>query len=518
MIARSSCKHLMDEYMDNKLKFRKRFPLLIASMVLAGCASTPEEQASVNNVPQTKEEVQQVVKAETEATDNKEQTHSHNNDLLPPTAKAGECYARVWKEPAYKTINERMLVKEEGKKLTVTPAKYVTSEERVMLTPESKKVIPKPAVYKTVKEKVLVKEAGTTWRTKAAQSAPLAPKDIVERASKHGIDLAAAKPNQCFHEHSVAKDYTTKQEKVLVKEKSEKIITKPATYRTVEKKVLVKEASSKIVVVPAVYETVEEKVIDKPAHQVWKKGTGAIQKINESTGEIMCLVDVPATYKTVTKQVLKTPETTKVVKIPAEYTTVKVKELVTAATEERVAVPAEYKNVTKTELLGEQRYVWHEISNNEMSKKSRTGNQICLVDSPAEYKTVTKRVVTSPATTETVTIPATYKTVKVQKLAQKADTQTTVVPAEYKIVQRKEKVEEGKMEWRSILCETNMTTNRISDIQRALLAKGYNPGKIDGIVGKNTMSAVNAFQKDNNLPVDDYLNIETVQALNVAVN
>ncbi len=501
--------------MNNKPKYNKHLPLLLAtSMVAAGCATSgdmKENQVPASNATQPKEEKQQNTKS-----NDTQNTQIANNSLLPPSAKAGECYARVWKEPTYRTFDEKVLIRAQTEALKIQPAQYVTAEEKVMLTPETTKIVAKPAVYKTVDEKVLVKEAEKVWRVKPYQSASLAPKAIVEKAAKHGIDLDAAKPGMCFHEHMVSTDYTTEQEKVLVKEASEKIVTKPATYRTVEKKVMVKEASSKIVVVPAVYDTVEEKVLDKPAHQVWKKGTGAIQKIDESTGEIMCLVDIPATYKTVKKQVLKTPETTKVVEIPAEYTTVKVQELVEPAKEERTKVPAEYRDVTKTKLLGEQRYVWHEIHNNEMTKKTRTGNQICLVDTPAKYKTVAKRVVVEPATTEVVKVPATYKTVKVQKLAKAADTQRKVVPAEYRTVQRNEQVEEGRMEWRSILCETNMTQNRVSDIQQALVDKGYDPGKIDGVVGRNTMAAVNAFQRDNNLPVDEYLNIETVKALNVS--
>lgn len=39
------------------------------------------------------------------------------------------------------------------------------------------------------------------------------------------------------------------------------------------------------------------------------------------------------------------------------------------------------------------------------------------------------------------------------------------------------------------------------------------PGPIDGIVGRQTMTAVNAFQKDFNLTVADDLTIETVKAL-----
>ena len=72
------------------------------------------------------------------------------------------------------------------------------------------------------------------------------------------------------------------------------------------------------------------------------------------------------------------------------------------------------------------------------------------------------------------------------------------------------------MEWRSILCETNMTASRIEDIQTALKDKGFDPGNIDGVIGYDTMTAVNAFQRNNELPIDKYLNIQTIEALGVS--
>ena len=53
----------------------------------------------------------------------------------------------------------------------------------------------------------------------------------------------------------------------------------------------------------------------------------------------------------------------------------------------------------------------------------------------------------------------------------------------------------------------------MNSIQSALYRGGYNPGPIDGIVGRQTMTAVNAFRKDFNLTVADFLTIETVSAL-----
>ncbi len=46
-------------------------------------------------------------------------------------------------------------------------------------------------------------------------------------------------------------------------------------------------------------------------------------------------------------------------------------------------------------------------------------------------------------------------------------------------------------------------------IQGALKNAGYNPGKIDGRIGKQTIGAIKAFQKANNLPVTGKMDKET---------
>lgn len=288
-------------------------------------------------------------------------------DLLPPGAKPGQCFTRLWVPPQYETLSERMLVEEESERVEIIPAKY-----------------------ENVKKRVLVKEA------------------------------------------------------------SEKLVTVPAKYKIVKERVLVKAATKKLTEVPAVYETVTQRVVDKPAHTTWKKGTGPIQRIDETTGEIMCLVEVPATYKTVKKRVLKKPASTKVAQIPAVYNTVEKRVIATPATTRKIAVPAEYKTVT--------------VTNEAMPPKERR------IKIPAKYATVTKRRL----------------------------------------------VKDGMMDWREILCETNMTKNRITQIQQALKKAGYNPGNIDGVIGRDTMKAVNTFQRAKKLPVDRYLNIATVKALGVS--
>lgn len=195
----------------------------------------------------------------------------------------------------------------------VTPPKYEQREERVMVKPASEQVEVIPARYEWAEQRVLVKEAG---------------EEIVE--------------------------------------------VSPPVYRTVEERVLVKPASEKVDTVQAEYKTVTERQLVRPAYTTWKKGRGPIEKLDESTGEILCLVEVPAEYKNVEKRVLVTPASTRKITIPAEYTTVRKKVLERPAEVRKVTTPAEYETVRVRRLVEPAREVRKTI--------------------PAEYDTVSTSV------------------------------------------------------------------------------------------------------------------------------
>jgi len=110
-----------------------------------------------------------------------------------------------------------------------------------------------------------------------------------------------------------------------------------------------------------------------------------------------------------------------------------------------------------------------------------------------------------------VVYPAEYKTVAVVKPIEVPKGEN--LPVLYQSVTEKVKVTDEQTRWEEILCEDSLTACRVMEVQRALYRGGYNPGPIDGIVGQQTMAAVNAFQKDFNLTVANYLTVETVEAL-----
>jgi len=55
----------------------------------------------------------------------------------------------------------------------------------------------------------------------------------------------------------------------------------------------------------------------------------------------------------------------------------------------------------------------------------------------------------------------------------------------------------------------------IRDVQRALKREGFDPGRIDGVWGRRSISALKAFQEARGLTVDGVLSPESLQALSV---
>ena len=146
--------------------------------------------------------------------------------------------------------------------------------------------------------------------------------------------------------------YEWVQEPVLVKPEEERIVeVSPAEYRWVEEQVLVKPASETLREVPATYKTEETRELVRPAVTEWKPGRGLIEKVDNLTGEVMCLIETPAEYRTVQKRVLVTPARVEKAALPAEYATVRRQELVKPAEARKQTIPAQYKNVAVKKLV-----------------------------------------------------------------------------------------------------------------------------------------------------------------------
>ena len=224
---------------------------------------------------------------------------------------------------------------------------------------------------------------------------------------------------------------------------------------------MVKEAGTRLETVPATYENATERILIKPARQVWKNSNGKIYGTvikddqgnlitrPNAAGEVLCLVEEPAEYRTVSKRMLKNEATTR-----------------------EVTIPAEYKPITK-----------------RVVKTPPSTRKITI---PAEYQTMTKRVLKSAASTRRIEIPATHETITERVLAN-----------------------EASMAWVPVLCDVNVTSAKLREIQGALKKAGHYTGPIDGVFGSQTSAGVTSFQRSKNLAQGYGLTLQTLTALNV---
>ena len=291
-----------------------------------------------------------------------------------------------------------------------------------------------------------------------------------------------AKPGECYARVFLPPTVATESQQIVKQEASQRVQLVPARYETGSETVVLKEASKRLEVVPATYEWVTEQVVVRPAAKR--------------------LQTVPATYETVTEKVL----------VKAGYSTWK-------------------KGVSPSVLAA---------AGPNGTRTDAAGDVLCLVEVPPVYGTVAKRVEKSPATTTEIDIPEVTKTVRrqvqktppstreveipavtqqvpVTKMVEPPKENRIDIPAQYQTVTSTKQVTAGRYEWRSILCQTNATPDKIQQIQTALKGAGFDPGPIDGILKQHPLRAVNAYQSSKSLPVDPYLNMETVKSLGVSL-
>jgi hypothetical protein len=221
---------------------------------------------------------------------------------------------------------------------------------------------------------------------------------------------ADARPGSCYARVLIPETYEIQTEQVLDQPEHTEARVIPATYETVVERVLVKEQAltyrvvppayeieteqllvvpeqTETVVIPAEYETFTEQVLVRPSYITWKPGTGLYGRsqsdqnnITLATGEVLCRVEVPAQYDTVTRTRLTSPERVETRVIPARYRTVERQVLREPARVIEEIVPAEYEDVEVQRLV--------------VPEQQET------IVVPATYKTIEKRTVTGGGTVE----------------------------------------------------------------------------------------------------------------------
>ncbi len=361
---------------------------------------------------------------------------------------------------------------------------------------------------------------------------------VAQTVKRRGTGLPPARPGQCFAKVKVPAKYVTKSKRVLVqKAASKKVLARAPQYRWVNKKVLVRPASHINRTVPAVYRTINKRVMVKPAYNTWRKGHGAITRIDHMTGEIMCRVTVPAVYKNVQQRVLVRPAQTVRKFVPAVYKTVRQKQRVSGAIYKTINRPARYKTVNYRVKTAGARYVWRPVL-----CKTNAPKHYAAKKRVQAYKAVKRKPVMRSHTArkqyrpnqgvsyaeylKVMNAPLPSKRSKMKRSSKKKMMKKEVMQPVVKpkaVVPKAEMPKatpqpEAKMAPKA---ETNtaekpsktaIKQNIVYGIQAALKAKGFNPGKLDGKMGPSTAAALKAFQSSRGLPVG-VLSKDTFKAL-----
>ncbi len=176
---------------------------------------------------------------------------------------------------------------------------------------------------------------------------------------------------------------------------------------------------------------------------------------NAQAGKCYARAFEDPTYRTETEEVLKRQASERIELIPAQTEMVQQQVLVRAAYEREDVLPAQFDTVTEEILVKPASTRWKKGRGLVEKVSNFTGEIMCLEEVPVEYKTITKQIVTAPATKKLVQVPAEYKTVMVNKLITPATEKRIAIPAEYQTVTKTVKASEGKMVWQEVLCETN---------------------------------------------------------------
>ncbi len=446
-------------------------------------------------------------------------TLANSSEEMPMLAKPGQCFTKAFYPPHYTKVTKikskkKVLINEESIKYEVIPAKYQIIEERVKVSDGREKIVITPAVYKRVQERILIAPSEKVWRKSLNSTSPKAFNSCVKSASSSGMDVINAEVGTCFYEHFQPAKYTNTTSKILASEASERIIVTPAKYKTTVKKIITDSTSIKLLPSVAVYAKVKDKVAVEPARTEWKKIICGDRGCNQS--EVICLTEVPTTYQKVTKRIVLQPAVAKSIAVKPKVKTIKIEQMVTPASTKTVFIPAKYKTVTQKNKIEDSKYYWSDASKQYASSRIKTQcNKICLTETKAKYKTVSKKILVSPTTSKKIKTPAKYTMVKIKKIEEKARYKKRIIPAEYITVITERERTKGYAKWMPVVCEGVLTPDIIKKVQKALQFQGFYNGGVNGIWNLESKSAVRAYQKEKGLAVTNKLSIETMKSLDI---
>lgn len=245
-----------------------------------------------------------------------------------------------------------------------------------------------------------------------------------------------AVPGKCYAKCKVPSKSESVSVPVTIKEASMKVQIKPATFTDASDKYMSQEDSKTYDAVNAKFEKNSKRVMSKEAYKVLKV--------------------VPAQFETVKEQVL-VKEAYKVAKVvPATYKTETFQEMVKPGYTTYDKKPAQFREEKSTIEISpkSQKWVQKRDSKNCLGTNPDDCMVWCLVEIPAEYKTVTKKVLVGCGDgwdlkgddcIKAVKVDPVYKSYTKKVVATPARVDYTDYPSQYKERTYQKQVSEAKV-------------------------------------------------------------------------
>lgn len=199
------------------------------------------------------------------------------------------------------------------------------------------------------------------------------------------------------------------------------------------------------------------KPVQSVKHRVAYSSTAKSRNIGmppAKPGQCYAKVKTQPQFKNTVKRVQVSPAVNKRVKVRGpQYTYANKRVQVRPATHSYRHIPAQYKTISKRVLVKPAHYIWQKGKKGPVTRiDNMTGEILCRVKVPAVYKTVNHKVVARAAQRIKHTTPAVYSTVKQKKLTSPAQYRNVHQPARFVNKSYRHQISGAGYKWKPIDC------------------------------------------------------------------
>lgn len=261
------------------------------------------------------------------------------------------------------------------------------------------------------------------------------------------------------------------------------LVKEPVTRRQTVR-VVTEDGATRLEVQPPELRTQNRVVVVKDEAQTYRVEPPRFRQVTEQVkikDEVRRLVVVPAKYEDRSESVQV--ESARVVLESCRAPAQRAAGSGVASRQAKCAreIPAQFQTITRRVLV----------------QPETTREEII----PAVYSTITKWVLEAPARAVPQTLPASTRELPLTEVARPASVQAREVEATTAALRVTQHEGMPELVWRRALCESDAIPDVVTGLQHALRKQGMDVGPADGKLGRRTMTALMDYQRQQGLAI-----------------